>query len=45
MVPSKQVSLYMIRMVQLSVLDLAPIVQGGDARQALANTLNLAQHA
>jgi luciferase family oxidoreductase group 1 len=32
-------------MIPLSVLDLSPIVQGGDARQALANTLDLAQHA
>jgi luciferase family oxidoreductase group 1 len=32
-------------MIPLSVLDLCPIVQGGDAAQALANTLDLAQHA
>src|SRR3954454_11330410 len=32
-------------MVPLSVLDLVPIVQGGDAAQALANTLDLARHA
>jgi luciferase family oxidoreductase group 1 len=32
-------------MVPLSVLDLAPIVQGGDAAQALRNTLDLARHA
>ena len=31
--------------VPFSVLDLAPIVQGGDAGQALRNTLDLAQHA
>jgi len=31
-------------MVPLSVLDLAPIVEGGDAAQALRNTLDLAQH-
>lgn len=31
--------------VPLSVLDLSPIVQGSDARQALHNTLDLAQHA
>src|SRR3954468_6102027 len=29
----------------LSILDLAPIVEGGDARQALRNTLDLARHA
>jgi len=32
-------------MVALSVLDLAPIVVGGDAAQALRNTLTLGQHA
>jgi luciferase family oxidoreductase group 1 len=32
-------------MVPLSILDLAPIVRGGDAGQALRNTLSLAQHA
>ncbi|NBB14472.1 MsnO8 family LLM class oxidoreductase [Caulobacter sp. SLTY] len=32
-------------MTQLSVLDLAPIVQGGDAAQAFANSVSLAQHA
>jgi luciferase family oxidoreductase group 1 len=32
-------------MVPFSVLDLSPIVQGGDAAQALRNTLDLAQHA
>src|SRR3954449_11674264 len=32
-------------MVPLSVLDLSPIVEGGDAAQALANTLDLARHA
>ena len=32
-------------MVPLSVLDLSPIVTGGDASQALRNTLDLAQHA
>lgn len=32
-------------MVQLSVLDLAPIMQGGDARQAFASSRALAQHA
>ncbi len=29
----------------LSVLDLSPIVEGGDARQALLNTVDLARHA
>ena len=32
-------------MTRLSVLDLAPIVQGGDAAQALANSLDLARAA
>jgi luciferase family oxidoreductase group 1 len=32
-------------MVPASILDLAPIVQGGTAAQALHNSLNLAQHA
>jgi luciferase family oxidoreductase group 1 len=32
-------------MIPLSVLDLSPIVAGGDARRALANTLDLARHA
>jgi luciferase family oxidoreductase group 1 len=32
-------------MIPLSVLDLAPIVEGGDAAQALRNTLDLARHA
>ena len=32
-------------MIPLSVLDLSPIVAGGDARQALRNTLDLARHA
>jgi len=31
-------------MVPLSVLDLSPIVEGGDAAQALRNTLDLARH-
>jgi luciferase family oxidoreductase group 1 len=31
--------------IPLSVLDLAPIVQGSDAAQALRNTLDLARHA
>jgi luciferase family oxidoreductase group 1 len=31
--------------IPLSVLDLAPIVQGADAAQALRNTLDLARHA
>jgi luciferase family oxidoreductase group 1 len=32
-------------MIPFSVLDLAPIVEGGDAAAALRNTLDLAQHA
>ena len=32
-------------MVPLSVLDLSPIVQGGDAASALRNTVDLARHA
>ena len=32
-------------MVPLSVLDLAPVVEGGDATQALGNSLDLARHA
>ena len=32
-------------MVPLSVLDLSPIVQGGDAATALRNTVDLARHA
>ncbi len=32
-------------MIPLSILDLAPIVEGSDAAQALRNTLDLAQHA
>jgi luciferase family oxidoreductase group 1 len=32
-------------MIPFSVLDLSPIVAGSDARQALQNTLDLAQHA
>jgi luciferase family oxidoreductase group 1 len=35
----------MIAMVPYSVLDLSPIVQGGDAGQALRNSLDLARHA
>ena len=31
--------------IPLSILDLAPIVEGGDAAQALRNSLDLAQHA
>jgi luciferase family oxidoreductase group 1 len=34
-----------LAMIPLSVLDLAPIVQGGDAAQALHNSLDLARHA
>ncbi len=36
---------YISRMTSLSVLDLSPIVQGGDAGQSLRNSLDLAQHA
>src|SRR5688572_3872650 len=32
-------------MIPFSVLDLAPIVEGSDAGQALRNSLDLAQHA
>src|SRR5919205_2111341 len=32
-------------MLPLSVLDLSPIVEGGDASQSLRNTLDLARHA
>jgi luciferase family oxidoreductase group 1 len=32
-------------MIPLSVLDLSPIVQGGDAAQSLRNSLDLARHA
>ncbi len=32
-------------MTRLSVLDLSPIIEGGNASQALANTLDLARHA
>ena len=32
-------------MIPLSILDLAPIVEGSDAAQALRNSLDLAQHA
>jgi luciferase family oxidoreductase group 1 len=35
----------MAAMTPLSVLDLSPILQGGDASQSLRNTLDLAQHA
>ncbi len=35
----------MDRMVALSVLDLCPIVEGGDAGQALRNSLDLARQA
>ena len=31
--------------VPLSVLDLSPISEGGDARQSLRNTVDLARHA
>jgi luciferase family oxidoreductase group 1 len=32
-------------MIPLSVLDLSPVIDGGDAAQSLANTLDLARHA
>src|SRR3984893_4736332 len=32
-------------MIPLSILDLAPIVEGGDAGQSLRNSLDLARHA
>jgi luciferase family oxidoreductase group 1 len=32
-------------MIPFSILDLSPIVQGGDAAQALQNTIDLARHA
>src|SRR5687767_8563679 len=32
-------------MIRFSILDLSPIVQGGDAAQGLRNTIDLAQHA
>ena len=32
-------------MIPISILDLSPIVEGGDAAQALRNTIDLAQHA
>ena len=35
----------MPKMIPFSVLDLSPIVQGGDAAQSFRNTLELAQHA
>ena len=35
----------MAGMIPLSVLDLSPILQGGDVSQSLRNTLDLAQHA
>jgi len=35
----------MAGMTKLSVLDLAPIVEGGDAAQALAHSVDLARHA
>jgi luciferase family oxidoreductase group 1 len=32
-------------MIPFSVLDLSPVIEGGDASQSLANTLDLARHA
>jgi luciferase family oxidoreductase group 1 len=37
--------IYSGSMIPLSLLDLAPIVEGGDAAQALRNSLDLARHA
>ena len=36
---------YICSMTKLSVLDLSPIIQGGDARLALRSSLDLARHA
>jgi luciferase family oxidoreductase group 1 len=36
---------YLVRVIPFSVLDLAPIIQGGSASLALNNTLELARHA
>jgi luciferase family oxidoreductase group 1 len=36
---------YLATMIPLSILDLSPILQGGSARDALNNTLDLARHA
>ena len=33
------------RMIPFSVLDLSPVIEGGDAAQSFRNTLDLAQHA
>src|SRR6185436_12545604 len=32
-------------MIPLSILDLSPIIEGGDAAQSLRNSLDLARHA
>src|SRR3954462_10204880 len=40
-----KLSTYRFEMIPLSVLDLAPIVQGSNAATALRNSLDLAQHA
>jgi len=40
-----ELSTYVSGMIPLSVLDLAPIVEGGTVAQALANSRDLAQHA
>jgi luciferase family oxidoreductase group 1 len=42
---ARPVAAYVSAMVPLSVLDLAPIVEGGDVRQALQNTAELARRA
>src|SRR6201988_2747996 len=43
-VPSAGSDAYSRSMVPLSVLDLSPIVEGGDAGQSLRNSLDLARH-
>jgi len=43
--PSGAASAYIALMVDLSVLDLSPIVEGGSAAQSLRNSRDLAQHA
>src|SRR2546430_3143177 len=43
-VPSAASSAYNRSMVPLSILDLSPIVEGGDAGQSLRNSLDLARH-
>ena len=43
--PARVAGAHMALMIPFSVLDLAPIVQGGDARQSFHNSRALAQHA